>query len=177
VTFVGDGVRARADGNSEPFTAELEPELVRRLRRRTRTAAVVMEVPVPIVDVVVAPRLPPIEVPAPSLLLPDASRVGARGAGPRERGGGAGGAASGEPELVVTETMAEIFLQGDTVIALAVYAQLAQRDPGNYRIAAYSALRRVALRRRRRAEALPRFAARETGGRPVASAFPGAARL
>ncbi|MEO8450256.1 MAG: hypothetical protein ABI647_10725 [Gemmatimonadota bacterium] len=42
-----------------------------------------------------------------------------------------------EPELVVTETMAEIFLrQGYTELALAVYSQLATRDPGNPRIEA-----------------------------------------
>jgi hypothetical protein len=46
-------------------------------------------------------------------------------------------AASGaeEPELVVTETMAEIFLrQGHRELARAVYAQLAQRDPENERV-------------------------------------------
>ncbi len=42
-----------------------------------------------------------------------------------------------EPELVVTETMAEIFLrQGHQELALAVYAQLLQREPDNSRIAA-----------------------------------------
>jgi len=45
--------------------------------------------------------------------------------------------APAEPELVVTETMAEIFLrQGHRELALAVYAQLAQRDPANERFAA-----------------------------------------
>ncbi len=42
-----------------------------------------------------------------------------------------------EPELLVTETMAEIFLrQGHRELALAVYAQLRQREPDNERIAA-----------------------------------------
>ncbi|HEV8599905.1 MAG TPA: tetratricopeptide repeat protein [Gemmatimonadales bacterium] len=42
-----------------------------------------------------------------------------------------------EPELMVTETMAEIFLrQGHRELALAVYSQLAQREPGNERVAA-----------------------------------------
>lgn len=37
-----------------------------------------------------------------------------------------------EPELVITETMAEVFLrQGHRALALAVYAQLAERDPTN----------------------------------------------
>ena len=46
-------------------------------------------------------------------------------------------ATAAEPELVVTETMAEIFLrQGHRELALAVYAQLAQREPDNERIAA-----------------------------------------
>jgi len=41
-----------------------------------------------------------------------------------------------EPELVITETMAEIFQrQGHRALALAVYAQLAERDPANPRLA------------------------------------------
>jgi tetratricopeptide (TPR) repeat protein len=45
-------------------------------------------------------------------------------------------AAQAEPELMVTETMAEIFLrQGHRELALAVYSQLAQRDPANQRVA------------------------------------------
>lgn len=44
--------------------------------------------------------------------------------------------AAAEPDLVVTETMAEIFLrQGHRELALAVYTQLAQREPDNERIA------------------------------------------
>ncbi|HJR34042.1 MAG TPA: tetratricopeptide repeat protein, partial [Gemmatimonadales bacterium] len=40
-----------------------------------------------------------------------------------------------EPELVVTETMAEIFLrQGHRELALAVYTQLSLRDPDNRRL-------------------------------------------
>jgi hypothetical protein len=54
---------------------------------------------------------------------------------PSEEPEAAGGSA--EPELMVTETMAEIFLrQGHRELALAVYSQLAQREPGNERVAA-----------------------------------------
>lgn len=43
--------------------------------------------------------------------------------------------ASVEPELVITETMAEVFLrQGHKPLALAVYAQLLERDAGNARL-------------------------------------------
>jgi len=45
-----------------------------------------------------------------------------------------------EPELMVTETMAEIFLrQGHQELALAVYTQLLQREPDNPRISAAAA--------------------------------------
>ena len=87
--------------------------------------------------------------------------------------------AQSEPELVVTETMAEIFLrQGHRELALAVYSQLAQRDPGNERVAdAFFQLH---------AELAPppapvpppapasepqRYAAAVTGGRSVAQRF------
>lgn len=54
---------------------------------------------------------------------------------PSEEPEAAGGSA--EPELMVTETMAEIFLrQGHRELALAVYSQLVQREPGNERVAA-----------------------------------------
>lgn len=44
-------------------------------------------------------------------------------------------AGEAEPDLMVTETMAEIFLrQGHRELALAVYTQLLQREPGNERI-------------------------------------------
>lgn len=44
-------------------------------------------------------------------------------------------AAEVEPEMVITETMAEVFLrQGLRPLALAVYAQLLERDPGNQRL-------------------------------------------
>jgi hypothetical protein len=48
-----------------------------------------------------------------------------------------------EPDLVITETMAEVFLrQGHKPLALAVYAQLLERDPANSRlVAAVSRLR------------------------------------
>jgi tetratricopeptide (TPR) repeat protein len=79
-----------------------------------------------------------------------------------------------EPELVVTETMAEIFLrQGHRELALAVYAQLAQRDPDNQRIAA--ALTRLAPEPAAPPTPTPKpvqpFAASETGGRSVGELF------
>ncbi len=82
--------------------------------------------------------------------------------------------AAEEPELVVTETMAEIFLrQGHRELALAVYAQLAQRDPDNRRIAA--ALTRLAPESaappRPTPEPVGPFAASETGGRSVGQLF------
>jgi hypothetical protein len=81
---------------------------------------------------------------------------------------------SDEPELVVTETMAEIFLrQGHRELALAVYAQLAQREPENERIAA--ALARLTPETPApqvpAAAPAPRFAASETGGRSVGQLF------
>jgi len=84
-----------------------------------------------------------------------------------------------EPELVVTETMAEIFLrQGHRELALAVYSQLAQRDPANTHATEAAA--------RLRAELAPppvpeppappapepkRFDAAATGGTSVAALF------
>jgi hypothetical protein len=79
-----------------------------------------------------------------------------------------------EPELVVTETMAEIFLrQGHRELALAVYAQLAQREPENQRIG--EALARLTPEAPAAAtpapEPAPRYAASDTGGRSVARLF------
>ncbi len=83
-------------------------------------------------------------------------------------------AAADEPELVVTETMAEIFLrQGHRELALAVYAQLAQREPENDRIAAALA----GLTPNAPAPVAPapvpapKFAASDTGGRSVGQLF------
>jgi hypothetical protein len=77
-----------------------------------------------------------------------------------------------EPELVVTETMAEVFLrQGYTDLALAVYSQLALREPGNQRIEAAKARLQTEL-----APAAPgpasevpvrQLAVATTGGRPA----------
>lgn len=81
-----------------------------------------------------------------------------------------------EPELVVTETMAEIFLrQGHRELALAVYTQLSLRDPDNRRLAEVAA----ALSEELAPPApppppeapAPRYAAAETGGRSVESLF------
>ena len=81
-----------------------------------------------------------------------------------------------EPELVVTETMAEIFLrQGHRELALAVYTQLSLRDPDNRRLAELAA----ALSEELAPPApppppeapAPRYAAAETGGRSVQTLF------
>ncbi|HEX9165581.1 MAG TPA: tetratricopeptide repeat protein [Gemmatimonadales bacterium] len=80
------------------------------------------------------------------------------------------GAATDEPELIVTESMAEVFLrQGHASLALAVYRQLAERSPGLESI-------REAIRRLE-GEAAPSapaaesvrvaYRASETGGRSV----------
>ena len=84
---------------------------------------------------------------------------------------------SPEPELVVTETMAEIFLrQGHRELALAVYTQLAQRDPGNQRVAAAASRLQEELApppppAPPPAPEPPRFDASTTGGRSVADWF------
>ena len=79
-----------------------------------------------------------------------------------------------EPELVVTETMAEIFLrQGHRELALAVYTQLSLRDPDNRRLAELAAALSEALAPPAPPpppqEPAPRYAAAETGGRSVRS--------
>lgn len=79
--------------------------------------------------------------------------------------------AAEEPELVVTETMAEIFLrQGHRELARAVYTQLAIRDPDNARIAAALTLLapEPSAAPPSASEPSQRFAASETGGRSVA---------
>jgi hypothetical protein len=87
-----------------------------------------------------------------------------------------------EPELVVTETMAEIFLrQGHHELALAVYSQLRQRDPANERIAEAAARLAAELSPSTEASGVPapepvpsppaepmRYDAAATGGRSVA---------
>jgi tetratricopeptide (TPR) repeat protein len=81
-------------------------------------------------------------------------------------------------ELMVTETMAEIFLrQGHRELALAVYHQLLQREPGNERIAAAAGELSASLAPQPPvAEAPappppPRFDAQSTGGRSVKELF------
>jgi hypothetical protein len=79
-----------------------------------------------------------------------------------------------EPELVVTETMAEIFLrQGHRELALAVYTQLSLRDPDNRRLAELAAALSEELAPPAPSappqEPAPRYAAAETGGRSVQS--------
>ncbi len=75
-----------------------------------------------------------------------------------------------EPELVVTETMAELFLrQGHKELALAVYSQLAARDPEQPRIRA--AIEQLQGEVKREVPALPVFAAVLTGGPSVRAFF------
>jgi hypothetical protein len=84
-------------------------------------------------------------------------------------------------ELVVTETMAEIFLrQGHRELALAVYHQLLQREPGNERIAALAAELSTSLAPPPVPPAEPpapppppKFDAGSTGGRSVKELFSG----
>lgn len=82
---------------------------------------------------------------------------------------GEGDEEGGEDALVVTESMAEIFLrQGHDELALAVYTELARRDPENARL--QEAISRLAPtsdldEATPAAEAVPaRFAASSTGG-------------
>lgn len=74
-----------------------------------------------------------------------------------------------EPELVVTESMAEVFLrQGHRELALAVYTQLAQRDPENPRVAAAAERLRAELAPPAAAPpATRRYDAASTGGTSV----------
>lgn len=76
-----------------------------------------------------------------------------------------------DPELVVTETMAEVFLrQGHRELALAVYTQLAGRSPDDRRIR--DAIGRLEAELKPAAAAsLPAFAAVLTGGTSVRSFF------
>ncbi len=77
-----------------------------------------------------------------------------------------------EPDLVVTETMAQVFLrQGHVVEALVVYRELLARDPGSERLRT-----RVAeLEERQRVLSAPpprpSFLARDTGGQSLGSFF------
>jgi len=142
-----------------------EPEVVPE-EYPDEAAPVVLEVPVSFVDV--QPPPPPADSYESYLPPPPASdtEIVPEGEETEEP------APSGEPELVVTETMAEIFLrQGHRELALAVYTQLSQREPGNDRIAAAVA----GLKHELAPPAAPppppvpapHFAASETGGRSV----------
>jgi len=80
------------------------------------------------------------------------------------------GAATDEPELIVTESMAEVFLrQGHASLALAVYRQLAERSPGLESIR--DAIRRLEGEAEPPAPAAEplrvAYRASETGGRSV----------
>jgi tetratricopeptide (TPR) repeat protein len=76
-----------------------------------------------------------------------------------------------EPALVVTESMAEVFLrQGLPDLALAVYTQLAQRDPENQRVTDAVARLRAELAPPAPAPAPPpRYDAASTGGTSIAA--------
>lgn len=77
-----------------------------------------------------------------------------------------------EPELVVTETMAELFLrQGHRELALAVYTQLIGREPDNVRIRGAIESLRQELEPAGPAPGLPGFAAMLTGGQSVRALF------
>lgn len=142
---------------------------------------VVMEVPVPIVDV--QPPPPPADSYESFLPPPPAEPAAVSAAmdvpdhdAPQECEETDAPAPAGEPELVVTETMAEIFLrQGHRELALAVYTQLSLREPGNDRIAAAAASLQQELSPPAPPplpeEPAPRFAAAETGGRSVHALF------
>ncbi len=155
----------------EPEEAVQEPEAVPE-EWRSEASPVVLEVPVPLVDVQPPPPaadsfdafIPPVSSPAPE---PEA---------PSETEDTDVPAPAGEPELVVTETMAEIFLrQGHRELALAVYTQLSLREPGNGRVAAAAAALQQELAPpappSSPPEPEPRFAASDTGGRSVHSFF------
>ncbi len=78
----------------------------------------------------------------------------------------------GEPELVVTETMAEVFLrQGHLMEAITVYRELVRRAPGGEQLA--GRLSELEARQAAMAAPPPRpaYAARDTGGQSVASFF------
>ncbi len=80
-------------------------------------------------------------------------------------------AAEPEPALVVTETMAELFLrQGHRELALAVYTQLASRDPDNARIRG-AIVRLEAEVGPPQSAVLPAYAAVLTGGQSVRAYF------
>jgi tetratricopeptide (TPR) repeat protein len=75
-----------------------------------------------------------------------------------------------EPDLVVTETMAEVFLrQGHRELALAVYTQLVTREPDNPRI--LDAIARLEGDRKPASPALPAYAAVLTGGQSIRAFF------
>ena len=76
-----------------------------------------------------------------------------------------------EPDLVVTETMAEVFLrQGHRELALAVYSQLAPREPNNPRIR--QAIQTLEAELRPPAGVtIPVFSAMLTGGQSVRGFF------
>jgi tetratricopeptide (TPR) repeat protein len=81
-------------------------------------------------------------------------------------------ASAPDEELVITETMAELFLrQGHRELALAVYGQLVQRDPENLRIRETVDRLSADLQPPPEAPPPPAYAAAVTGGRSVRGFF------
>lgn len=79
---------------------------------------------------------------------------------------GMGAAGDDEPELVVTESMAELFLkQGHPADALRIYRELASRRPDDSRLAERVAS--LAASEAAQAKPLPRYAASSSGGTSV----------
>ncbi len=160
---------------SSPMVYEPPPEAVQEPESvpeelDAEVSPVVLEVAVPIVDV----QPPPPAADSSESFLPPPPASDAEASPESEETDAP--APPGEPELVVTETMAEIFLrQGHRELALAVYTQLSLREPGNDRIAAAAASLQQELSPLAPPplpeEPAPRFAATETGGRSVHSLF------
>jgi tetratricopeptide (TPR) repeat protein len=81
-------------------------------------------------------------------------------------------AAIAEPELVVTETMAEVFLrQGHIAEAITVYRELVQRGPGTEHLHGRLADLESRLVAAAAPPPRPAYAARDTGGQSVAAFF------
>jgi tetratricopeptide (TPR) repeat protein len=77
-----------------------------------------------------------------------------------------------EPELVVTETMAEVFLrQGHIAEAITVYRELVRRGPGTEHVHGRLADLESRLMAAAAPPPRPAYAARDTGGQSVAAFF------
>jgi hypothetical protein len=164
----------------EPISESFEPEVVPEpIELVNETEAVLAAEPEPVEAEWPAESVSPPEPAAVSQPQPEAEPEPAPELEPVAEPASEGETAPAEPELVVTETMAEIFLrQGHRELALAVYSQLALRDPMNERVAAAAERLRAELAppappepEAPPAEAPRRYAAATTGGRSVAQRF------